>query len=41
MKDQMSGVENAGHENGGPHCSGGKCRTKTPGPENGVLTAGS
>jgi len=24
MKDQMSGVENAGPENGGPHCRGGK-----------------
>jgi len=27
MKDQMSGVENAGPENAGPNVMGGKCRT--------------
>jgi len=25
MQDQLAGVENTGHENGGPICRGGKC----------------
>ena len=41
MKDQMSGVENAGPNVMGGKCRTWKCRTKTPGPKNGGPTAGS